>query len=184
MSIDAKGNVEGIIILWNPIEIIVDYWISMKIILKGQFQLIWNREWLLVSALYDHHIPTEKRRFLLQLQQLGKHHKEKLWMIRGDFNLITSIEKKKWGLQIEEPEMERFKDLQAKLKLVDIPTINGKYSCNNWRGGSRQIACMLDRFSAIEHFIGKYIFYEATILPCLVSDHWPIKLEIVMSHQN
>jgi len=58
-------------------------------------------------------------------------------MIAGDFNLTTSIEEKKGGLQIEELEMERFKDLQAELKLVDIPAINGKYMWNNRRGGRR-----------------------------------------------
>lgn len=37
---------------------------------------------------------------------------------------------------------------------------------------------------ATKHFNGKYIFYEATILLCLGSDHWPIKLEIAMNQQN
>jgi len=51
--------------------------------------------------------------------------------------LTTSIEEKRGGLQREEPEMERFKYLQEELKLVDIPTINGTYTWNNRRGGSR-----------------------------------------------
>ena len=80
--------------------------------------------------------------------------------------------------------MERFRDLQEELKLVDIPTINGKYTWNNQRGGSRQIASRLDKFLATEHFIGKDIFYEETILPCLGSNHWPIKLEISMNQKN
>jgi len=82
----------------------------------------------------------------------------------------------------EEPEMERFRDLQAELNLVDIPTINGKYMWNNRRGGSRHITSRLDRFLATEHFIGKDIFYEAIILLCLGLNHWPIKLEIAMNH--
>lgn len=97
-------------------------------------------------------------------------------MIARDFNLKTSIEEKKGGLQTEDPEMERFRDLQAELKLVDIQTINGKYMSNNQRGGSKHIASRLVRFLATKHFIGKDIFYEATILSCLALDHWPIKL--------
>jgi len=55
--------------------------------------------------------------------------------------------------------------------MIDINTINGKYTWNHRRGGSRQIASKLDRFLAMEHFLGKDIFYEATILPCQESDH-------------
>lgn len=68
--------------------------------------------------------------------------------------------------------------------MIDINTINGKYTKNNRRGGSRQIASRLDRFLATEHFLGEDIFYEATILPCQGSDHWPIKLDIAMNNQN
>lgn len=126
----------------------------------------------------------ERGNFLLQIQKLGKLHEEKLWLIVRNFNLTTSIEEKKGGLQREDLEIKRFRDLQTKLKLVDIPTINGKYTWNNRRRGSRQIASRLDRFLAPEHFIGKDIFYEATILLCSGSDHWPIKLEITMNQQN
>jgi len=98
--------------------------------------------------------------------------------------MTTTKDKKKGGLQREEPEIEKFRDIQAELKMIDIPTINGKYTWNNQRGGSNQIASRLDRFLATEHLLGKHIFYEATILPCLGSDHWPIKLEIAMNQQN
>jgi len=48
-------------------------------------------------------------------------------LIAGDFNMTTKY-KKKGGLQREEPEMEKFRDLQAELKMIDIPTINRKYT--------------------------------------------------------
>lgn len=62
--------------------------------------------------------------------------------------MITSIEEKKGGLKREELEMDRFRDIQEELKLVDIPTINGKYTWNNRRGGSKHITSRLDRFLA------------------------------------
>jgi len=80
--------------------------------------------------------------------------------------------------------MERFRDIQSELKMIDIHTINGKYTWNNYRGGSKKIASKLDRFLATEHFIGKGIFYEATILPYQGFNHWPIKLEITMNQKN
>jgi len=184
MTIDAKGSAGGIAILWNPAQITVDYWVGMKRILTGWFCLIGNREWFLVSAVYGPHIPVEKWNFLQQIQKLGKLHDEKFWLIAGDFNLTTSTKEKIEGLQREESEMERFRDLQEELKLVDIPTINEKYTWKNRRGGSKKIASQLDRFLAIEHFIGKDIFYKESILPCLRLDHWPIKIEVEMNQGN
>lgn len=98
--------------------------------------------------------------------------------------MTTSKEEKKGGIKREDLEMERFRDLQTELRMVDIPTINGKFTWNNRRGGNTQIASMLDIFLASEKLIGKDIFYEAYILPSIGSDHWPIKLEIAMYPQN
>lgn len=101
-----------------------------------------------------------------------------------DFNMTTSKEKKKGGIRREDPEMEIFRDFQTKVRMVDIPTINRKFTWDNRRGGNRQITSRLDRFLASEHLIGKDIFYEVSILPSMGSDHWPIKLEIAMNPQN
>ena len=38
---------------------------------------------------------------------------------------------KKGGLQREDVDMERFKDTQIALELININTINGKYTWNN-----------------------------------------------------
>ena len=171
MTIDARGSVGGIAILWNPTEITVDYWIGMKRILMGQFHVIGNKEWFLISAVYDPHILVEKENFLQRIKTLSQLHEEKLWLLVGDFNLITTLEEEKGGLRREEPEMEKFKDIQEELQLVDIPTINGKYTWNNRRGGNKQIASRLGRFLATENFISKDVYYKATILPCLGSDH-------------
>jgi len=43
----------------------------------------------------------------------------------------TSKEEKKGGIQREDPEMERFRDWDMELRVVDIPTINGKFTSNN-----------------------------------------------------
>lgn len=44
MTIYVKGSTGGIKIMWKPTEIIVDYWITMKRILMGQFFPLGNRE--------------------------------------------------------------------------------------------------------------------------------------------
>eukprot|EP00253_Pinus_taeda_P033211 PITA_33211 len=80
--------------------------------------------------------------------------------------------------------MERFREVKTELRVVDILTINEKFTCNNRRGGSKQIASRLDRFLISKHIIRLDIFYEASILPLIGSEHWPIKLEIALNDQN
>lgn len=111
-------------------------------------------------------------------------HQEQRWIIAGDFNITTSKEEKKGGIRREDLEMERFRDVQIELSLIDIPTINRKFTWNNRRGGNKQIASRLDKFLVFEHIIGMDIFYEASILPSIGLDHWPIKLYIAMNNQN
>jgi len=68
MTIDAKGSIGGITILWKLTKILVDYWIGMKRVHIGKFRLIGNREWFLVSTVYGLHTPMERGSFLDQLQ--------------------------------------------------------------------------------------------------------------------
>lgn len=105
---------------------------------------------------------------------------EKLSVIAGDFNLITLLEEKKGEIRREEPEIEQFRDIQEELHLVDIPTINGRYTWNNRRGGNRKIMSRLDRFLETKNIINRDVYYEASILPCMGSVHWPIRLEVDM----
>jgi len=110
MTLDAKGSAGGIAIFWNPTEVIVDHWIGMKRILLGIFRMIRQKEWFLVSTIYRPRISVEREAFLTHLQWLGSLHIEKLWVIAEYFNMITSIEEKKGGLQREDSDMERFRE--------------------------------------------------------------------------
>lgn len=118
----------------------------MQRILTGLFHNIGTKESLMLSIVYGPHIPIEKKNFLKNRKTLKQMHEEKLWLIAGDSNLITSLEEKKAGIRMEEPEMEQFKDIQEELHLVDIQTINGSYTWNNRRGGNSKIASHLDIF--------------------------------------
>jgi hypothetical protein len=92
--------------------------------------------------------------------------------------MILNLAEKKGGIRREEPEMALFRELLHDLHLVDIPTVNGQYTWNNCRGEGHQIASILDRFLASENLVSMDIYYAATILPTIGSDHWPITLEI------
>lgn len=59
VTIDAKGSAGGIAVIWNPAEIIIDWWIGMPKILIGRFRLIGKSEWFLVSVFYGPHTPVD-----------------------------------------------------------------------------------------------------------------------------
>lgn len=144
---------------------------GMPRILSGRFQHIGTRECVLISAIYGPHTPGEKEVFLQNIGKLNQLHNEKLWLIGGDFNMITSLAKKKWGIRRHELEMEWFRTMQADLHLVEIPTINGIHTWDNRRGGVHQVTSQLDRFLASEYLINRDIYYEALILPCMGFNH-------------
>ena len=183
VTIDPKGSVGGIAILWNPAEVLADWWIRMPRILTERFRLIGQSEWVAISAVYGPHTRADRDLFLTQLTKLRSLHQEQRWILAGDFNLIASREKK-GEINREGTEIERFREVQTKLRVVDILTINGKFTWNNRRGGSKQIASRLDRFLISEHIIKLDIFYEASILPSAGLNHWPIKLEIALNNQS
>lgn len=180
VAMDAKGSGGGITIIWNLAEVKADYWIGMQHILTGRFRNIGIKEWFMLSAVYGPHIPIEKENFIKNIRNLNKMHDEKFWLIARDFNLITSLEEKKGGIRREELEMEQFRDIQEELHLMDIPTINGRYTWNNRRGGNRKITSHLDRFLATENLINRYVYYKSSILTCMGSIHWPIRLDVDM----
>ena len=92
--------------------------------------------------------------------------------------MILNLDEKKGGIRREDPEMELFRYLLMDLYLVDIPTMNGKYTWNNRRGERHQIASHLDHFLASEYLVSLDVYYEAAILPTMGSDHWLIRIDI------
>ena len=88
----------------------------------------------MISFFYGPHILGEKDVFLNSIRTLNNMHTYKYWLLGGDYNMITNLTEKKGGLRREEPEMELFRDLITDLMLVDIPTVNSKYTWNNRRG--------------------------------------------------
>ena len=63
--------------------------------------------------------------------------------------------------------------------LVDIPPENGKYTWSNKRIGPGHIAARLDRCLVHSSFLLLALKSRLHILPCSVSDHKPILLEML-----
>eukprot|EP00253_Pinus_taeda_P031160 PITA_31160 len=178
MGQDAIGSAGGIAILWNPNDIILGSWTSMRRILTGLGRIVGTKEQVVISGVYGPPSPREKENFLNSMKIIRRLYPEVDWIIGGDFNLIRSLEEKKGGIRKMDHFMEKFNDLIDELRLVDIQTINGICTWNNRRGGKNQIVSRLHRFLVSEGIMNKDIFVEAKIMPSLGSDHWPIRLEV------
>lgn len=70
VTIDPKGIAGGIAILWNPAEVLTDWWIGMPRILTGSFRLIGQSKWVVVSTVYGTHTRADRDLFLAQLTKL------------------------------------------------------------------------------------------------------------------
>lgn len=104
VTIDAKGSVGGILVIWNRAEILSDWWIGMPRILTSRFRLIGQSEWVAVPVVYGTHTPVDQGQFLSHLKKIKNMHQEQRWIIVVDFNTITSKEEKKGGINREDLE--------------------------------------------------------------------------------
>ena len=130
-----------------------------------------------VRGLY-HNIPGKRKTFINNMTKVRGLYHNIPWIIRGDFNMIKSLNKKRGRVRGVDADLEMFGDTINEQRLVDITTTNGIHTWNNRRGGRRQITSRLDRFLILEEIVSRDIFMEAMILPGMGSDDWPVRLEI------
>eukprot|EP00253_Pinus_taeda_P021277 PITA_21277 len=127
VTIDGKGSAGGIVVIRNPTEVISEWWIGMPRILTGRFRHIGESEWVAVSAVYGPHTQVDRGLFLSHLEKLKNFHQEQIWIIIGDFNLITSREEKKCGESKRGTESRnkmhtfqlRHKEIKGKIKKLN-----------------------------------------------------------------
>jgi len=90
--------------------------------------------------------PRKKVEMLGKLYSLRNSIDKNKWIIRGDFNTITSLNEKKGGrchLNLEEKYLDT---LNEELNLVDMKTTNKLFTWSKGRGDMAQISSHLDRF--------------------------------------
>lgn len=99
-------------------------------------------------------------------------------IIAGDLNLTLSTAEKRGGSIVRDPAREWAEDLLQDWDLIDIKPSLGKYTWSNKRLGPGHIAARLDRFLVQISFLLLGLDIRMHILPCSVSDHRPIKLDL------
>ena len=103
-------------------------------------------------------------------------HLDSKCILGADFNMITTLLKKKGGLRKLNRDADSFTSFIDNAKLVDIQPKSSNFTWKNRRGGDRLIASRLDRFLISESIIMDAILVESDILPSGGSHHWPISL--------
>jgi len=100
-------------------------------------------------------------------------------IIAGDLNLTLHSSEKRGGSIVRDPAREWAEDVLQEWDLIDIKPSTGKFSWSNKRIGPGHIAARLDRFFIQSSFLLLGLESRMHILPCSISDHKPIKLELL-----
>ena len=125
---------------------------------------------------YGPQMDDSKMNLLNHIDWFHNTHIDSPLIIGGDFNMISNLEEKKGGIKALLVEDMAFKDTISCCVLVDIQTSSGFFSWNNRRGGAQQIAKRLDHFLVYDKIITLGGLLDASVLPTVESDHWPIAL--------
>ena len=108
---------------------------------------------------------------------LNATHTHPLWIMGGDFNMITKLEGKLGDRIRLDNESDYFKDFIQSNWLIDLPFNNGIYTWNKKNSSPHHIASRLDIFLISDNAIHLGGDLSASILPLSGLDHWPISLQ-------
>jgi len=100
-------------------------------------------------------------------------------IIAGDLNLTLHSSEKRGGSIVRDPAREWAKDILQEWDMLDIKPSSGKYSWSNKILGPGHITARLDRFFIQSSFLLLGLEPRMHILPNNISDHKPIKLELL-----
>ena len=143
--IDARGEVRGMGILWNPWEVNLLGFLATPFSLSAGFHILGTGIKGFFTNVYGPPRAEQKTTFLDLLSDTKEIAEGKSWILGGDFNMIRNLEEKKGGIRNLHPANAKFNDLIDDLNLIDVRTSNGIFMWNNKQDGDRGIACWLDR---------------------------------------
>jgi exonuclease III len=155
----------GILTLWNSQMMNLIVAEATKHTLSVNMQIIGNTKMILCTNVYGSQMLEEKRRMLLDLEDLKTCSNNLHWILAGDFNIITSLAEKKGGTRRLDRDAEEFSTFIDTTEMVDIRTNNKHFTWNNKRINQHQVATRLDRFLVLESIIMQGLTLDCNILP-------------------
>jgi hypothetical protein len=133
LIVEGQQMVDGILTLWNPQVMNLLAVEATRHTLPVNMQIIGNTEVILWTNVYGPQMLEEKRRMLLDLENLKAHSNNLHWILAGDFNIIMTLAEKKVGTMRLDRDVEDFSTFIDIVDIVDIKTSNGKFTWNKNR---------------------------------------------------
>ena len=95
ISIDAKGVIGGLGILWNPRVVTLSGFFSTNYSISVDFHILGTRIRGIITNVYGPPKVDQKHTFIESLSDLKTIVMNRAWIIGGDFNLIRNLGEKK-----------------------------------------------------------------------------------------
>ncbi|KAL4196362.1 hypothetical protein AMTRI_Chr04g182850 [Amborella trichopoda] len=173
VSLAANGASEGIWIVWNPSDHILnsshkgDF--SVTILLTSTLDgLPWK-----FTAIYGPNSPILRNRLWSELELVASF-PHPIWCLGGNFNVIRWSHEQNSSTSISQG-MREFSDFISQNELLDIPLQGSRYTWSNH--ATNPTLSKLDRFLFSLNWEEHFPRSLAMALPKPISDHYPILLE-------
>ena len=131
LVVEGKQMAGGILTLWNPQVMNILAAEATGHTLSVNMKIIGNMEVILCTNVYGPQMVEEKRRMLLELENLRSRSNNLEWILARDFNIITTVAKKKGGTGRLDRDAKDFSSFIDIVEMVDIKTSNGQFTWNN-----------------------------------------------------
>lgn len=173
-SLDAIDTAEGIIIMWDALNLhvinAISGYFSVSINIKHDDNYSW---WC--SGIYGPVNRHKKSAFWQELYDLNGLCFPS-WLIGGDFNVY------RWSHETNssnppQRSMKNFNRFIENSTLLDPTMSNGLFTWSNGNGNGRAAMSRIDRFLFTNDWQVKFNEHQSRRLPRVTSDHFPILLE-------
>eukprot|EP00253_Pinus_taeda_P011111 PITA_11111 len=177
VAVDASGASGGLAIAWNAQALTLSDFHASHHIIQTTFHIIGTNIHGHLTNVYFPQEAGNKITLLNTIEALNFNRIHPLWIIGGDFNMITKLEEKQGCRAKLEQENGHFKEFIQNNSLIDLQFCNGTHTWSNRRIGKHQIASKLDRFLISDNAVHLGGDIAAAVFPYSGSDHWPISLQ-------
>eukprot|EP00253_Pinus_taeda_P005752 PITA_05752 len=177
VAVDASGASGGLEIAWNSQAVTLSDFHAAHHLRQATFHILGTNIHGNLSNVYFPQDAGSKIALLDTIAALSNSRRFPLWIVAGDFNMITKTKEKFGGRRRLENEDCHFKDFIQATSLIDMSFCNGTFTWSNRRSGKHQIASKLDRFLLSDSAVHLGGDISSAILAHSGLDHWPIALQ-------
>jgi len=136
VAVDASRASGGLAIAWDIQAISLYDFHANHNLIQENFHIIGTNIHGHITNVYFLQGVTNKLAMLSTIERINANRAHPLWIVGGEFNMITKLEEKSGGRVILEMESDHFRDFIQNNWLMDLPLNYGIYTWNNKRSGS------------------------------------------------